>query len=275
MTTSYKNSRDACKAAEGHATEMLETARRTEPRLVGSASRALKILELLIANPAHELGITQIAKQLSIGKSTAHQLVATLVAHGFVDQCADSTKYRLGVRLIEAGTVAATHIGLGPALMPLLEELVRNVRETCSIGIIAGRDILLVQRVEAASILRVDLKAGTRLPIHTSGIGRSILAAMPPSEREQILNSLGLNPQERADTELAINTTMLAGYSVVRNIPIDGISAIAVAIRDQNKRPVAGLVIAGPTFRFEPIDFAAVALSTAVSLSQRLSIHRS
>ena len=253
---------------------MNERIQRSEPRLVGSASRALQIIELLIENPSHELGITQIARELGISKSTAHQLVSTLVAHGFVDQCDDSSRYRLGIRTMEAGTVAATHIGFGPALIPILEDLVRKVRETCSIGVIAGKDVLLVQRVEANSILRVDLKAGTRLPLHNSGIGRAILASLSPPERELILKDLHLTPDERSATEEAINETAGEGYSVVRNIPVDGISAIAVAIHNQNKRPVAGLVIAGPTFRFEPTEFSKVAIETARTISDRLGANR-
>lgn len=244
------------------------------PRLVGSASRAFQIIELLVEDPAHELGITQIARALGISKSTAHQLVSTLVAHGFVDQCADSSRYRLGIRMVEAGTVAATHIGFGPALLPILEELVRKVRETCSIGLIAGRDVLLVQRVEAESVLRVDLKAGTRLPLHNSGIGRAILAALPAPAREQALNSLALTADERRNTQEAIDEAGSDGYSVVRNIPVDGISAIAVAIRNQNNVPVAGLVIAGPTFRFEPTDCSDIALKTARIISERLGPNR-
>ncbi len=253
---------------------MNEGIKRTERRLVGSASRALQIIELLVEDPSHELGITQIARELGISKSTAHQLVSTLVAHGFVDQCDDSSRYRLGIRMIEAGTVAATHIGFGPTLLPILEDLVRKVRETCSIGIIAGRDVLLVQRVEAESILRVDLKAGTRLPLHNSGIGRAILASLPEPAREQTLAALNLTAEEQRDTKAAVNEAAAEGYSVVRNIPVDGISAIAVAIRNQNNLPVAGLVIAGPTFRFEPTEFSSIALQTARTISERLGPNR-
>lgn len=244
------------------------------PRLVGSVSRALQIIELLVETPAHELGITQIARELGVSKSTAHQLVSTLVAHGFVDQCDDSTRYRLGIRAMEAGTVAANHIGFGPALTPILEGLVKEVRETCSIGVVAGRDVLLVQRVEAESILRVDLKTGTRLPLHNSGIGRAILASMPIEAREQLLTELELSADDRQETETAIAVAAADGYSVVRNIPVDGISAIAVAIRNQSSRVVAGLVIAGPTFRFEPVDFADIAIKTAKAISARLGANR-
>lgn len=241
------------------------------PRQVASVSRALHILELLVSHPSHELGVSDVARRLEIGKSTAHQLLATLVAHGFVDQCEGSPRYRLGVRAIEAGAVAASHIGLGPALTPFLETLVAEVKETCSIGAITGNSITLLQRVEAESVLRVDLKVGTRLPLHTSAIGRVLMSTMPPETLAQQLDELDLSAAERLETEEALRVARTEECSIVRNIPVDGISAIAVAIRSSNQRPVGGLVVAGPSFRFEPSACRHALLKTAGSIAARLA----
>ncbi len=129
-------------------------------RTVSSVARALQIIELLIDHPGEELGVTEIARHLGVAKSTAHQLIATLQSRGFIDQDHMSSRYRLGLRTMEAGTVAAANIGIGPALIPLLQELVDQVRETSSIGVLSGDGVVLLQRVEAESILRVDLKLG-------------------------------------------------------------------------------------------------------------------
>lgn len=248
----------------------------TKPvRQVASVGRALRIVELLIAHPEHELGVSEIARTLRIGKSTAHQLVATLVAHGFVDQTENSPRYRLGTRLMEAGAIAAEHIGLGPAVMPILEELVGRVGETSSIGIMSSREIVLIHRVEAASVLRVDLKVGTRFPLHNSAIGRVIMGAMPESARSQLIGGLEMTNDERADLNQALKTVQRTGHAIVRNIPVEGINAIAVAVCDKLGQPVAGLVIAGPSFRFEPENYAQIAAETAESLSRRIGALRS
>lgn len=244
--------------------------RQPGPRQVASVSRALRVIELLISHPSHELGLSEIARRLEIGKSTAHQLLATLAAHGFVDQGEASPRYRLGIRAMEAGAIAASHIGLGSALIPLLEALVREVRETCSIGVMSGNSITLLQRVEAESVLRVDLKVGTRLPLHTSAIGRVLMSAMPPETQTRLLDDLNLAPAERRETLAALQVAHEENCSIVRDIPIDGISAIAVAIRGRDQRPVAGLVVAGPSFRFEPSACREAALRTAESIGARL-----
>ncbi len=238
-------------------------------RLVASVSRALQIVELLIASPTHELGVTEVARELGVVKSTAHQLLATLAAHGFVENNGISGRYRLGVRAMEAGAVASTQAGLGPAVLPLLEALVAEVHETCSIGVLTGNSVSLVQRVEAESVLRVDLRVGTQLPIQTSAIGRIILAEMPRERREQILDALDMSKAERRKTDRAIEVARQEGCAIVRNIPVEGISAIAVAVRTSTQAPLAGLVVAAPSFRFNPDAFRSALTRTADLIAAR------
>jgi DNA-binding IclR family transcriptional regulator len=238
-------------------------------RQVASVSRALQIIELLISTPMHELGVSEIARQLGVVKSTAHQLLATLASHGFVENNGTTGRYRLGVRAMEAGAVASTQAGLGPAVIPLLEALVNEVHETCSIGVLVGNSVSLVQRVEAESVLRVDLKVGTRFPVETSAIGRIILAVMPEERRIQTLDALDLSPTERRQTEKAVQIARRDGCAIVRNIPVEGISAMAVAVRTSEQAPVAGLVVAAPTFRFNPDALRGALTRTAAMIAAR------
>lgn len=238
-------------------------------RQVASVARALQIIELLIAHPAHELGVSEISRELGVVKSTAHQLLATLAAHGFVENNGSTGRYRLGVRAMEAGAVASTEAGLGPAVVPLLEALVNEVHETCSIGVLVGNSVSLVQRVEAESVLRVDLRVGTRFPIQNSAIGRVILAEMPEERRIQVLDALDLPKAERRQTEKAIEAARLEGCAIVRNIPVEGISAMAVAVRTSAQAPLAGLVVAAPSFRFNPDAFRGALTKTAGLIAAR------
>jgi DNA-binding IclR family transcriptional regulator len=213
--------------------------------------------------------VTEVARELGVVKSTAHQLLATLAAHGFVENNGPSGRYRLGVRAMEAGAVASTQAGLGPSVLPLMEALVGEVHETCSIGVLMGNSVSLVQRVEAESVLRVDLRVGTQLPIQTSAIGRIILAEMPQERREQILDALNMPKAERRRTEKAIEVAREEGCAIVRNIPVEGISAIAVAVRISTQAPLAGLVVAAPTFRFNPDAFRSALTKTAGLIAAR------
>lgn len=247
----------------------------TTVRQVASVSRALQILELLVAHPAHELGVSEIARELGVVKSTAHQLLATLAAHGFVESNAANGRYGLGIRLMEAGAVASKHFGLGPAVVPLLEALVAQLHETCSVGVLVGSSVFLVQRVEAESVLRVDLKVGTRFPAHKSAIGRVILSDMPPERLEPLLDELQLTKPQRQALYEELEIVRREGCSIVRDIPVEGISAIAAAVRTSTQGPVAGLVIAAPTFRFHPDRWRAALFATTDMISARAGPRRS
>lgn len=238
-------------------------------RQVASVSRALQIIEMLISSPTHELGVSEISREIGVVKSTAHQLLATLASHGFVQNNGTTGRYRLGVRAMEAGAVASTQAGLGPAVVPLLEALVSQVRETCSIGVLVGHTVSLVQRVEAESVLRVDLRVGTRFPIESSAIGRVILAEMPQEASKQILDALELTKAQRRQTDKAIDVARQEGCAIVRNIPVEGISAIAVAVRTSAQAPLAGLVVAAPSFRFNPDACRSALVKTAGLIAAR------
>lgn len=245
-------------------------------RGVASVSRALSIIQILVEHPEHELGVSEIARRIGIGKSTAHQLLSTLVAHGFVEQNENSGLYGLGTRLIEAGAVAASHAGLGPAVTPVLEELVRETGETTSIGIIVQKEIVLVHRVEAQSVLRVDLKVGTRFPLHSSAIGQVILASMPQKACARIFDELALDSKERETAERDVERARVNGYAIVHDTPVAGINAIAVPIRGVEGKAIAGLVIAGPSFRFDPNNVRDTAIKKATLIAQKVGqIHAS
>ncbi|MBH1962933.1 MAG: IclR family transcriptional regulator [Comamonadaceae bacterium] len=241
----------------------------TPSRQVASVSRALQILELLIAAPLHELGVTEIARGIGVVKSSAHQLLSTLASHGFVETSAGSGRYRLGVGLMEAGAVASQQLGLGPGVLPMLEALVSEVGETCSLGVLVGTNISLLQRVEAQSVLRVDLKVGTRFPAQTSAIGRVILSEMAQEQRDQVLEQMNLPEHERQAFLQELDKVRQDGCAIVNNIPVEGIGAIAVAVRPSAQGPVAGLVVAAPAFRFNPEAWRAPLQRTAAMIAAR------
>src|SRR5690606_16688647 len=97
-----------------------------------------------------------------------------------------------------------------------------------------------LHRVEAKSVLRVDLKIGTRFPVHTSAIGQAILATLPETISTQELDSLSLAKPEYQRAQETINAARKLGYAIVRDTPVVGINAIAVAIPTRHRRAMAG-----------------------------------
>lgn len=250
----------------------MESKPEDDSRLVSSVSRALAIIELMAEKERQDASVSEVARHLGIGRSTAHQLLRTLTAHGFAEQPEGSPRYRLGTRLIRAGAVAAAGRGLGPEVTLALEDLVRESGETCSIGIMAVREIVLLHRVEAQSVLRVDLKVGTRLPLLTSAIGQVILASLPLERSDHLLDLVEAHEEARAQARRRIVDARRLGYAIVRDAPVAGINAIAAPITSPDGPAVAGLVVAGPGSRFEPENCIAGVLQKAREISHAIDM---
>jgi len=90
--------------------------------MVESADRVLRLLEAF-APHERDVSLAEIAERVALPKSSAHRLLATLVAHGFVERDPATRRYRLGIRLFELGSAAIHERGLHSSAHPVLEQL--------------------------------------------------------------------------------------------------------------------------------------------------------
>ena len=153
-----------------------------------SVGIALDIIDALA--DASELGVTELARRVGVAKSTAHRTCETLVGRGLLDRTADRG-YRLGLRLVELGSLATERTAVGDRGLPLLVELRNTLGETVQIGVPAGADVVYVERVEGQQALRYSTNA-RRSPIHRSSAGK-VLAAFNPAMVDARLRA-GLEP---------------------------------------------------------------------------------
>ena len=140
---------------------------------------------------APELGIVDLAHRLGLSPSTTHRIVRALVEARLLDQDPRTERYRLGVGLAELGLRTLQRLGV-EAARPLLEELAAETGESVNLGVRHGGEVLVVLRVASAHPLRVEQPAGSRVPVHTSAMGKAILAwAHDPAQEVDGLDELG------------------------------------------------------------------------------------
>src|ERR1700681_564086 len=152
-----------------------------EPRYSQSLERGLAILSCFTpARPV--LGIADIADELGMSRSTTHRYVITLVALGYLEQGA-SRKYRLGLRVTNLGMSALNSTGLREHAHPFLEELRQRTSYTTSLAVLDGGDIVYVDRARSfrrgQGSIDLDLHPGSRLPAHSTAMGKILLAYLP------------------------------------------------------------------------------------------------
>ena len=245
-----------------------------QPRRIGSVSNALRVLRALAERPSG-VGVTQLADLIGVGKSSAHLLLATLAEQDFVAQGADG-RYRLGVAAFEVGAAAGGMASSGGPLTPLLRELADRCEEAVSLATRSGRDAIILQRIESASILRAEIGVGTRMPLHSSASGKYLLASMPghrldalyPGETLPEITSFSLRSKADLLDQLAIvRQRNYASNDEEYNV---GISAVATGVVDANDSVTFALSIAGPTHRFRPDGWLDDLIDTANEMSEVL-----
>lgn len=160
--------------------------------LLGSVRNAARVLRAF-SHADQELGVSELARRLGLGKSTTHRLVATLEAERLLEQDPATGKYRLGLALYELGTTVAEHVDLHQASLPVLTTLRHQTGEMVHVAVLDGLEAVYVERLESHYMLPVFRRVGHRLPAHWTSSGKVLLAALPRPELERRLKGIALD----------------------------------------------------------------------------------
>src|SRR6202044_1155708 len=165
-----------------------------EPRYSQSLERGLAILGCF--SPTRPvLGISDIADELGMSRSTTHRYVITLVELGYLEQGA-SRKYRLGLRVTDLGKSALNSMGLREHAQGYLEELRQRTSYTSSLAVLDGTEVLYVDRVRSfrrrQHRRQLELHVGSRLPAYATSMGKLLLASVPEAEQRELVAAMKL-----------------------------------------------------------------------------------
>src|SRR5262249_52781984 len=125
---------------------------------VRSAARLLK--EFL--SREEQIGGSELARRLGLGKSTVHRRLTTLTQEGLVEKDPVSGGYRLGLVMFELGEAVKVHIDLHAAAGAVLTQLREQTRESCQVGVLDGTDVVYIDRLESPQTLRLFTETGRR-----------------------------------------------------------------------------------------------------------------
>lgn len=222
--------------------------------MTSAIEKNLCLLETL-ANATSPMTIADLSDALGMPKQTVQRLVTELERLGILTRGVPKNrilfgpKFRsLSINSLRAETVLQT-------TRPILGDLVRVVKETCNIGVLAEREVVYVDRLECDWPLRVQLQPGSGVPVHCTAIGKLLLAYLPKIVRLKRFQSA---PLARYTTNTITDPQLLEdhlagvrekGYAVNNQEDWLGLIALAVPIFDQRGQVQAGLAIHAPTAR--------------------------
>ena len=218
---------------------------------VQSVDRALAILEVLARTG--EAGVTEIAVELGVHKSTAFRLVATLEAHRLVEQTTDRGRYRLGMGILRLAGATTARLDLVQEARPIARQLAADTGETVNIAVLAESSALYLDQVAGSSALQPHNWVGQHIPLHATSNGKVLLAGLEEQALEQALGRLATyTPRTitgRAPLRAELDRVRDQGYAVAVDELEVGRTAVAAPIRNAHGDVVASMSVSGPSFR--------------------------
>jgi len=155
--------------------------------VVNSVLKALDILEVL--DDQSNLGVSEIARRLDMEKSTVYRLINSLKLRGYVQQDPDTHRYMNGFRLFEMGNNVVKNMGLRKQAFPFLQELSQRTKEAVNLAVRDGKNVVYIDKMESSATIKVDLVVGKRMPMYCTGLGKVLLAYLPPELVEELLQN--------------------------------------------------------------------------------------
>ncbi|GAA1903213.1 IclR family transcriptional regulator C-terminal domain-containing protein [Streptomyces sodiiphilus] len=217
-----------------------------EPHFVQSFERGLAVIRAFTARDP-ELTLSEVARACDLTRAAARRFLLTLVDLGYVHT--DGRLFRLSPRVLELGYAYLSSLSLPDIAEPHLERLVAEVRESSSVCVLDGEDIVYVGRVMTSRIMTVSITVGTRFPALATSVGRVLVAHLPDEEIERRLRDAQLRAitphtittPERLRDELRL--VRKQGYAIVDQELELGLRSVAAPVRDREGTVVAAVNI--------------------------------
>ena len=221
---------------------------------VQSVSRALDLLDAVVRSEG-SVGVSELAASSGLPIGTVHRLLGTLAAKGFVRHDPEARRYSPGHAAFDLAARVRRQNGLPDQAEPYLRELVGLTGESANLAILDGDAAMYVAHVASSRTVRMFTEAGNRAPLHASGTGKVLLANLPDERREALLGQLALQRHtaqtiaDPGELRRELDRVRRSGVALDNGEFEEGVSCIAVPVRDGSGGVVAAVSVSGPASR--------------------------
>lgn len=222
---------------------------------VQSLDRVIQILEELALH-RDGCGVTNLANLTSLHKSTVHRLLTTLMSRGYVSKNNENDKYSLGMRILYLGSAILDRMDIRTVSKPFLEELCRDTDEVVHLSTLDGTEAVYIDKVESPNkSVRMYSQIGKRVPLHCTGVGKTLLAWLSEKEVEYILGLKGMEAYTKntitniEDMKKHLAEIRNKGYAYDELEHEEEIRCVAAPIFDMQGKVIASVSVSGPVMR--------------------------
>ena len=243
----------------------------------GTASASEKTLLVLEAALNHSR-FTEVVEATGLAKATTHRILATLVDAGFITVGPDGS-YLPGPKILSLAGRALQRIDISAIAQPFVDELVEKVHCTVHVGVVNGDEIVYLIRSDSDKPYQMPSRVGHAIPMHSSGIGKVVLAGYTDEGIDRFAARAGL-PYRTEHTlttvealRAEIGTVRRLGYALDREENVPGVACVAAPIRDHTGTVKYGLSISTLTLEhsLEQVEeMASLAIEAADKISGAL-----
>lgn len=221
---------------------------------VKSADRVLLVLDLL-ANRG-PLRLSEVAEALALPKSSAYNLLHTMVARRYIELSGDGRTFRLGSRIWEISQLALGGKDLAQLARPLMERLVDWTEETVQLAQLDGVENVYLAIVESPHPMKLVSQVGTRLFAPPTGVGKVLMASLDEGEARRRLEGVQI-PRFTVNTRVTVDEVMddlretaRRGWGEDDEEYILGCRCVAMPVRGPSGDVVAAMSVSIPTPRY-------------------------
>lgn len=239
MTTSVKPSSDAPSPRPGDT-------------YVQSFARGLQVIRSFSAQAPRQT-LSEVAEKAELTRAGARRILLTLQQLGYVES--DGKHFRLTPRILDLGFSYLSSMPIWDLAEPEVEALVSRVKESSSIAVLDGAEIVYVMRVPTHKIMKISLGIGSRLPAYCTSLGRVLLSDL---EDDEIIRRLESAPRTALTRHTATDTATLLkriqqvrkqGWCLSNQELEEGLISVAAPLRGANGRVTAAINVSGQANR--------------------------
>ncbi len=223
---------------------------------VRTTEKTLRLVEELMEQG--QCRVTELADALDMGKSTVHNHLTTLREHGYVEQVGE--EYRLGLKFLEVGGNTRKSMEIYQVAEPEIKLLAEETGELANLLVEEQGLGVYLMRAKGEKAVDLDTYAGLRVNLHTTALGKAILAYLPDERVDEIVERRGLERKTAASigSREELNESLAAvrerGYAIDDGERLEGLRCIAAPVKSSSDEVLGAVSVSAPARRVSDDD---------------------
>lgn len=200
--------------------------------------------------------LSEVAARTGLTRAGARRVLLTLEHLGYVT--VEDRRFALTPRILDLGYAYLSATPLWNLALPYMEAVAEATRESCSVSVLDGGEVVYILRLSTHKVMSVNLAVGSRLPAWVTSMGRVLLSGLDEPALDKVLDAgerEAYTPHtvtDRGELKRIIAQVRVQGYAcVVQELEL-GLQSVAVPVVDRSGRIIGAMNVSGHASRYTP-----------------------